>query len=69
MQLIRMICICLLSQAICAVSAANEPIAWLLIDDFEHGNSVDNWTKADTKNETKPLVASPQVTLTLFILA
>lgn len=63
MQLIRMICICLLSQAICAVSAANEPSAWLLIDDFEHGNSVDNWTKADTKNETKPLVASPQVTL------
>ncbi|MEM5496190.1 hypothetical protein WNY77_02150 [Paraglaciecola mesophila] len=45
------------------MSAANEPSTWLLIDDFERGNSVDNWTKADTKNETKPLINEPQVTL------
>jgi len=61
--LIRMVCICLLSQTACAMSAANEPSTWLLIDDFERGNSVDNWTKADTKNETKPLINEPQVTL------
>ena len=63
MLLIRMVCICLLSQTACAMSAANEPSTWLLIDDFERGNSVDNWTKADTKNETKPLINEPQVTL------
>ena len=63
MLLIRMVCICLLSQTVCAMSAANEPSTWLLIDDFERGNSVDNWTKADTKNETKPLINEPQVTL------
>ncbi|MAD17156.1 MAG: hypothetical protein CL579_13950 [Alteromonadaceae bacterium] len=63
MLLIRMVCICLLSQTVFAMSAANEPSTWLLIDDFERGNSVDNWTKADTKNETKPLINEPQVTL------
>ncbi len=35
---------------------------WQLIDDFEAKDSVASWIKADTKNETKPFVANPQVT-------
>ena len=51
-----------------ATAQANEqPIQgqhnrWLLIDDFEQTDSLDHWTKADTKNDTSPHIANPQLT-------
>ena len=51
-----------------ATAQANEqPIQgqhnrWLLIDDFEQTDSVDHWTKADTKNDTSPHIINPQIT-------
>ena len=36
--------------------------AWILIDNFEQINSAQAWTKADTKNDTSPKIANPQVT-------
>ena len=36
---------------------------WLLIDNFEAPDSVSQWTKADTKNDTKPKVENPQITI------
>lgn len=33
---------------------------WLLVDNFE--NALEGWIKKDTKNETRPKVANPQVT-------
>lgn len=35
---------------------------WFLIDDFEAPDSVNSWTKADTKNDTSPAVPDPQIT-------
>jgi hypothetical protein len=35
---------------------------WILIDDFEASNSVMQWSKADTKNDTLPKVSNPQIT-------
>lgn len=35
---------------------------WQLIDDFEHTDSIAGWTQADTKNDTRPHIAHPQVT-------
>ncbi|GAA6186477.1 hypothetical protein NBRC116595_37270 [Aliiglaciecola sp. NS0011-25] len=34
---------------------------WILIDNFEAANSLEKWTKADTKNDTSPKIHSPQI--------
>lgn len=44
-------------------SATGIAKSWLLIDDFEAPNSLASWTKADTKNDTKPKIENPQVTI------
>jgi len=35
--------------------------SWILIDDFEAQDSVNSWTKSDTKNDTSPKVSNPQI--------
>jgi hypothetical protein len=35
---------------------------WMLIDNFEHPNAIEQWTLLDTKNETQPVIHNPQVT-------
>ncbi|WP_166425587.1 hypothetical protein [Paraglaciecola sp. 20A4] len=40
----------------------NQNNRWLLIDDFEQTDSLDHWTKADTKNDTSPHITNPQIT-------
>lgn len=35
---------------------------WQLVDDFEHPESIENWIKLDTDNNTQPYVTNPQVT-------
>ena len=35
---------------------------WLLIDNFEQKNTLQGWTKADTKNDTSPKLPNPQIT-------
>ncbi|MGB5331359.1 MAG: hypothetical protein WBM80_09565 [Woeseiaceae bacterium] len=34
---------------------------WLLVDDFESGKSLDNWTNIDVENDTDPHVPNPQI--------
>lgn len=35
---------------------------WIIIDDFESANPLENWTLVDTQNETNPKIENPQVT-------
>ncbi|MDO6693269.1 hypothetical protein Q4574_08230 [Aliiglaciecola sp. 3_MG-2023] len=42
-------------------SLASGAADWILIDNFEAANSLDKWTKADTKNDTSPKVHNPQI--------
>jgi len=34
---------------------------WLLIDDFESGSALNNWTNIDVQNDTDPHVPNPQI--------
>ena len=34
---------------------------WLLVDDFESGDCLKNWTNIDVQNDTNPHVANPQI--------
>ena len=45
----------------CSSSAEKTSPQWLAIDNFEQ-SSLKGWTKADTKNNTKPFTENPQVT-------
>ena len=55
----------LLLCAACGVDSTVEPIdsgsAWLLIDDFESGDTLKGWTNIDAENDTSPHVPDPQI--------
>lgn len=46
----------------CSVSDDSAALRWILIDDFTGLDTPDKWTLADTRNDTDPHVANPQVT-------
>lgn len=50
----------LLTSSFTPVNAQNNK--WIRIDDFESADPMDNWTLADTRNDTNPRVENPQVT-------
>jgi len=39
-----------------------ETSRWMLIDNFENSNAIEQWTLRDTKNETQPHIDKPQIT-------
>ena len=41
---------------------AQDSSPWILIDDFESLNPLENWTLADTRNDSSPRIENPQVT-------
>nr|WP_274620727.1 hypothetical protein [Colwellia maritima] len=44
-----------------ACSTSHKNSSWLLIDNFEQ-QTLKNWQKADTQNNTKPYISEPQIT-------
>ena len=58
--------LCMLICAGCATStkqtSADNPVKWLLVDDFETESPLDTWTIIDTFNQTQPKIENPQVT-------
>ena len=49
--------------SLCVSVAANESNQWLVIDSFELEAQFSRWQLADTRNDTEPFVANPQVTV------
>ena len=43
-------------------TSADNPVKWLLEDDFETESPLDTWTMVDTFNQTQPTIENPQVT-------
>lgn len=41
----------------------NTETTWLLIDNFENPASINTWEKKDTRNDTSPHIANPQVSI------
>ena len=54
---------------LCGVACANTSIndtedsqnGWVLVDDFENGSILEQWTNIDAQNETDPYIPNPQV--------
>ncbi len=43
------------------VETADSGSPWLLIDDFESGDALNEWTNIDVQNDTNPRVPNPQI--------
>lgn len=43
------------------VEAGSSESSWLLIDDFESGDTLEGWTNIDVQNDTDPHVPHPQI--------
>lgn len=52
---------CLLGMFFLLSTTSSHASQWILIDNFETPSSANNWVKADTKNETSPLIQNPQI--------
>lgn len=66
MKLKSLLLIVILSLASCTTvdydtGKTNTP-AWLLVDDFE-SNDLSAWINKDTRNDTNPKIANPQITI------